>query len=45
MAGYEDNFDELLVELLLSNGESKKGTRGGEKPAQRVALALRREFP
>lgn len=31
MANYTDTFDDLLVELLLSSGESTKGTRGGNK--------------
>ncbi len=30
MANYTDTFDDLLVELLLSSGESTKGTRGGQ---------------
>ena len=34
MASYSDNFDELLVELLLSSGGTTNSTRAGcKKPA------------
>lgn len=45
MSNYTDNFDELLVELLLDKRETKHvTTRGGKAPPASVAILSRSVF-